>query len=48
MTSMASSLEYPQHKQGCGNTMPNLFDLDPIQNKLDISIYLSWDMYKES
>ena len=50
MTSMADSLEYRQHKQECGNTMPDLSDLRSpfIQEKLEISIYLSWDKYKES
>ena len=35
--------------QGCGNTMPNLSDLVPIfiQDKLEISVNLSWDKFKE-
>ena len=32
--------------QGCGNTMPNLSDLVPFQDKLKISIYLSLDKCK--
>ena len=27
--------------------MPHLSDLVPFQDKLEISIYLSWDQYKE-
>ena len=35
--------------QGCGNTMQDLSDLVHfIQRKIEISIDLSWDMYKNS
>ena len=37
-----------EYIQGCGNTMANLSDLiHYIQNKVENTIYLSWDKHKD-